>query len=94
MVVGVDYRYKEPDLLLCHAIVICPLYGYVMCFVSINIITLNYFSPYKLYAIIVDLDSYSCDKISGMFAAKEEKDGCFCIWGGWNWWSAESTHSG
>ena len=27
-------------------------------------------------------------------SAKEERDGCFCIWGGWTWWSSNSPHSG
>lgn len=28
------------------------------------------------------------------FAAKEETDGCICFWGGWNWWSSDTPHSG
>lgn len=30
----------------------------------------------------------------GVFAAKEERDGCICIWRGWNRWSSDSPHSG
>jgi hypothetical protein len=36
----------------------------------------------------------SCEIHLGVFAGKEERDGCICIWRGWNRWSSDAPHSG